>query len=158
MLEVLPLSQPLEFRVVGFPGTHNTGFWVTIGGFFSAGCGLMAFPYLPSFHSDVSFIDSACIHQTDPVLMRQGIQNIGGFLEAAAELRVLWSEPLLTRLWCCFELAAYRKVNPTGRISIVPIFREIVVCQLFVLLHLDLRFRPNTCFFFLSRGPFIKTR
>eukprot|EP00439_Symbiodinium_sp_Y106_P023981 s5031_g2.t3 len=42
----------------------------------------------------------------------------------AAELRVLWTPPYLTRLWCIFELAAYRVANPTGRITLTPIFIE----------------------------------
>ena len=31
------------------------------------------------------------------------------------------------RLWCVFELAAYKKVNPEGRITFRPLFIERVV-------------------------------
>ena len=34
-------------------------------------------------------------------------------------------------LWCVFELAAYRKVNPTGKIVIEPVLNEATACQLF---------------------------
>ncbi|CAE7237336.1 unnamed protein product, partial [Symbiodinium pilosum] len=96
MLDILPLTYPTQFTRLGYPEIVPMGFWTTIGGLVSAVGGLMAYPHLPTCRPDMSFIDSACIHQTDPILMRQGIQNIGGFLQAARELRVLWSEPYLS--------------------------------------------------------------
>ena len=38
--------------------------------------------------------------------------------------------------WCVFELAAYQKLNPSGKITIAPIFVEVIVCLLFVYLHI----------------------
>eukprot|EP00438_Fugacium_kawagutii_P007128 Skav214878 [mRNA] locus=scaffold1430:156424:157570:- [translate_table: standard] len=64
--------------------------------------------------------------------MEQGIMSIAAFLAASDELRVLWSPPLLSRLWCVFELAAYRKVNPEGRIVIAPLGNESSACMMFL--------------------------
>lgn len=64
--------------------------------------------------------------------MQQGIMSISAFLAASDELRVLWSSPLLSRLWCVFELAAYRKVNPEGRIVIAPLRNESSACIMFL--------------------------
>ncbi|CAE7807455.1 unnamed protein product [Symbiodinium sp. CCMP2592] len=71
------------------------------------------------------------IHQTDPTLMERGIYGLGGFLKVSKELRVLWSPPYLSRLWCVFELAAYKMANPTGKINLHPLFIETVSCWLF---------------------------
>jgi len=65
------------------------------------------------------------IHQVDQELMERGIYGLGGFLRVSRELRVLWSAPYLSRLWCVFELAAYRMANPSGRIVVSPIFVEV---------------------------------
>eukprot|EP00434_Breviolum_minutum_P002918 symbB.v1.2.002565.t1/scaffold136.1/size304296/18 len=52
------------------------------------------------------------------------------------ELRVLWSAPYLSRLWCVFELAAYRPANPTGKISFRPIYMELSVLIAVPTIHL----------------------
>ena len=39
------------------------------------------------------------------------------------------------RLWCVFELAAYRKMNPAGTITIAPLYLENFACQIFLCLH-----------------------
>jgi len=64
------------------------------------------------------------IHQVDQELMERGIYGLGGFLRVSRELRVLWSAPYLSRLWCVFELAAYGKANPDGRMVLAPLFIE----------------------------------
>ncbi|CAJ1351905.1 unnamed protein product [Effrenium voratum] len=38
----------------------------------------------------------------------------------AEELRILWSPPLFTRLWCVFELAAFCAANASGQIKLMP--------------------------------------
>ena len=68
--------------------------------------------------------------------MQQGIGNIGGFLAASKELRVLWSAPYLSRLWCIFELSAYKKVNPAGKITFAPLFIESIILQIFIWVHI----------------------
>eukprot|EP00913_Durusdinium_trenchii_P006785 g6377.t1 len=55
-----------------------------------------------------------CIDQTDSELKERGVYGIGGWLSVSTELRILWSPPYFSRLWCVFELAAYRTANPEG--------------------------------------------
>ncbi|CAL1132540.1 unnamed protein product, partial [Cladocopium goreaui] len=65
--------------------------------------------------------------------MERGIYGIGGILSVSKELRVLWSEPYLSRLWCVFELAAFRKANPGGKITLAPLFVEGAVACIWIL-------------------------
>ena len=46
------------------------------------------------------FYDVACVNQADPELQARGIYGIGGFLAISMQLRILWSPPYLSRLWC----------------------------------------------------------
>ena len=109
--------------------------------------GLVVFPYFP-LASEICFLDFVCVHQTDDRKMQQGIRSIGAFLASASELRVLWSAPYLQRLWCVFELAAYRKLNPNGRIVISRIMTEVAVLLTFIWAQL------GTVGFWLAReGP-----
>ncbi|CAE7237461.1 unnamed protein product [Symbiodinium sp. CCMP2592] len=84
-------------------------------------------PYFPDIGKErqACFLDVVSINQVDPEMMRQGIYGLGGFLNASEELRILYSAPYLTRLWCVFELAAFRRANPSGRIRFAPLFVEI---------------------------------
>ena len=75
--------------------------WAIVAGALSSTGGLLLFPYICS-KDRRCFLDCACIDQTDQARMQAGIRNIGGFLQAAEELHVLWSEPYLTRLWLGF--------------------------------------------------------
>lgn len=102
------------------------GLWVFFSGALALLLGLFFTPYLPSLcsSSDMGFIDVASIHQQDRALMERGVYGIAGFLRVSSELRILWSAPYLSRLWCIFEVAAYRKVNPDGIISFRPLFVE----------------------------------
>ncbi|CAE7692821.1 unnamed protein product [Symbiodinium sp. CCMP2592] len=91
---------------------------------------LLAFflaPYFPDIgdNKQSCFLDVVSINQVDKEMMRQGIYGLGGFLGASEELRILYSAPYLTRLWCVFELAAFRMANPSGRIRFAPLFVEI---------------------------------
>merc|ERR1712176_207867 len=52
------------------------------------------------------FLDKICIHQTDKVKKRLGIDSIGGFLRNSSEMLLLWDSTYFSRLWCTFELAA----------------------------------------------------
>jgi len=90
-----------------------TGPWIICSGFISVIVGLLLAPYLPDScsRSDQCFMDAVCIHQADPEKKRQGIDAIAGFLSVSRQLRILWSPSYLSRLWCVFEIAAYRKVR-----------------------------------------------
>ena len=132
LYDVLPAFASYEVHAIDFHAQVPCGCWIMLAGFIAPIGGLMLFPYLPCRGSDTCFLDFVCINQTDSVQMQQGIQSIGHFLAASAELRVLWSAPLLSRLWCVFEIAAYRKLNPGGKIVIAPILNELLACQMFL--------------------------
>ncbi|CAE7569258.1 unnamed protein product, partial [Symbiodinium sp. CCMP2456] len=106
-----------------------TGPWIICSGFISVIVGLLLAPYLPDScsRSDHCFMDAVCIHQADPEKKRQGIDAIAGFLSVSRQLRILWSPSYLSRLWCVFEIAAYRKVNPRGQVVLAPLFLERMV-------------------------------
>ncbi|CAE7303069.1 unnamed protein product [Symbiodinium natans] len=107
-------------------GLYQRDLSARLGGFFGSILGLLASPYLPQLcGSKMCFLDVVCIHQADPDLMKRGIYGLGGFLTASSELRILWSPPYLSRLWCVFELAAFRKANPSGRIVLKPLYLEV---------------------------------
>ncbi|CAE7224141.1 unnamed protein product [Symbiodinium sp. KB8] len=116
----------LSKRIMNFEEACPLAPWAVIATPLAMTLGVLLAPYLPQklMKEGTCFLDVACIHQADPALKERGIYGIGGFLQHAAELRVLWTPPYLTRLWCIFELAAYRVANPTGRITLTPIFIE----------------------------------
>jgi len=124
----LPLPWKFDVELVGMQANCLAGPWVLLASVFCSLLGLLASPYLrwPGSKDDC-FIDVASIHQTDAKLMERGIYGIGGFLSISRELRVLWSPGYLTRLWCVFELAAYRTANPGGKITLAPLFVEVIV-------------------------------
>ena len=76
--------------------------WTFIFGIPAAFLGLFGSLYIPNqiSRSQICFLDVVSIHQTDAGLMERGIYGLGGFLKVAKELRVLWSRPYLSRLWC----------------------------------------------------------
>ncbi|CAE7229696.1 unnamed protein product [Symbiodinium pilosum] len=114
MLDVLPLFYTT--RTWALQQDMAVGCWVTLGGL-------------------VSGIGSLFVVSRADDLMKRGIYNIGGVLAVSANLHVLWSAPYLSRLWCVFELAAYRKMNPTGRITKAPLYLESFACQIFLCFH-----------------------
>ncbi|CAJ1403094.1 unnamed protein product [Effrenium voratum] len=104
--------------------------WVSL----SIACAMLAsfvaLPYLLALSpATMCFFDVVSIHQTDDNMMKRGIYGLGGFLSVAQELHVLWSPPYLSRMWCIFELAAYRKANPSGQIVMHPLFTAIVTAS-----------------------------
>ncbi|CAE7555658.1 unnamed protein product [Symbiodinium natans] len=107
-------------------GRYQRDLSARLGGLFGSILGLLASPYLPQLGgSKMCFLDVVCIHQADPDKMQRGIYGLGGFLSASSELRILWSPPYLSRLWCIFDLAAFRKANPSGRIVLKPLYLEV---------------------------------
>ncbi|CAE7274379.1 pmpB, partial [Symbiodinium natans] len=132
LADVLPMPLVYEANVMGFTQDCPMGLWVFAFGAFALFLGLLLTPYWPDRCTppDVGFIDVASIDQQDRRLMERGIYGIAGFLRVSSELRVLWSSPYLSRLWCIFELAAYKKVNPSGIISFRPLFVERILLGL----------------------------
>ncbi|CAE7835492.1 ran [Symbiodinium sp. CCMP2592] len=122
----LPFVLPPEFEE--YSHLESPFFpWCLVMAFVGSSLGLMLTPYFPALCGwhPVCFLDVVSIHQVDKELMERGIYGLGGFLRVSRELRVLWSAPYLSRLWCVFELAAYRMANPSGRIVVSPIFVEV---------------------------------
>ena len=60
------------------------------------------------------FLDKACIPQDNDVEKREGILNLGYFIENSRKMMVLWEPTYFTRLWCVFELAAYLNLQADG--------------------------------------------
>ena len=131
MADILPPFSNLQVRALGFTGVIPSGCWIQVAGLLANIGGAVLFPYLPSRKSDLCFLDFVCIDQADTDRMQEGIMSISGFLSASAELRVLWSAPLLSRLWCVFEIAAYRKLNPGGKITMSPVNNEVSAFMVF---------------------------
>eukprot|EP00913_Durusdinium_trenchii_P015773 g14823.t1 len=111
--EILPLPFTLEVDMFAFKGTVSFAFWPMLGGFLGVLSGLILSPYIRPLE-----------------LMERGIYGLGGFLSVSKELRVLWSSPYLSRLWCVFELAAYRSACPEGKITLKPLFVEMGILYL----------------------------
>ncbi|CAE7194795.1 unnamed protein product [Symbiodinium microadriaticum] len=134
LVDVLPMPLVFQANVTGFTDDCPMGLWVWTFGALAICFGLLLTPYVPEVcsPSEVGFIDVASIHQQDRALMERGVYGIGGFLRVSSELRILWSGPYLSRLWCIFELAAYRKVNPDGIIRFRPLFVERTASVLLV--------------------------
>lgn len=148
LLDVLPQTTLWEAHAVGFHGTIPYGFWVSTVSVPTAIGGLLLYPYLPHRSSDICFLDYVCVDQTDTARMQQGIRSIGAFLASSKELRVLWSAPYLKRLWCVFELAAFRKLNPQGQIIISPLLSEATVYLMFLWVQL-----ASAAFLAVRTGP-----
>ncbi|CAE7568425.1 unnamed protein product [Symbiodinium sp. CCMP2456] len=124
-IDVLPAPLSFQPDIVDFSDECPLGPWCLLCSFVASLIGLVIAPYGAGLYKDeLCFLDVASIHQTDTDLMERGIYGIGGFLRISHELRILWSPPYLSRLWCVFELAAYRKVNPDGKITFAPLFVE----------------------------------
>lgn len=146
LTDVLPMPLRYLAQTTTFTASCPMGVWIVVFGLLGTIMGLLLSPYRPGDQGDVCFIDVACIHQTDVELMHRGIRSIGGFLLAARELRILWSSTYLTRLWCVFELATYKRLNPHGKIVLAPLFLEKIV---------GLFYLGNVCaafFYLLLRG------
>jgi len=124
----LPAHWRFQVQILDFQASCESGPWILVASFVSVLLGMLVFPYLPNMcrEPDVCFLDVASIHQKDQELMERGVYGIGGFLSITSDLRVLWSPPYLSRLWCVFELAAYRKANPTGKITLTPLYVEMI--------------------------------
>ncbi|CAJ1439372.1 unnamed protein product, partial [Effrenium voratum] len=137
VFEILPLYETVSMENMMAQSTQYAHTpWTALFGLVGMMIGLLGKPYLPDFGRRViCFLDVACIHQGKGEFMERGIYGLGGVLKVSNELRVLWSKPYLSRLWCIFELAAYREANPTGRIVLVPLYVEITVVLTVLLVH-----------------------
>ncbi|CAK9003423.1 Uncharacterized protein SCF082_LOCUS7738 [Durusdinium trenchii] len=138
LADILPLpftfrTKPLNGEAEDFPVCC----WISCASFLGLFLGLLASPYFPCLNGRPGdcFIDMVSIDQSDAEKIEDGIYGIGGFLSVSRELQVMWSPPYLKRLWCVFELAAYRKANPQGKITLSPLYVEQIVLMLILGLY-----------------------
>lgn len=75
---------------------------------------------IPWFRTKI-FLDKVCIHQTDMKKKERGIKSIGALLQKSNEMLLIWDSSYFTRLWCVYELSAFRKSKPTANIHVVPV-------------------------------------
>ena len=61
------------------------------------------------------FLDKVCIDQVDDARKAAGIASLGAFLGSAENFVVLFSPDYFSRLWCCYELAAFRHLQVAGK-------------------------------------------
>ncbi|CAJ1430873.1 unnamed protein product, partial [Effrenium voratum] len=131
ILDVLPMPFSVHVTVLEFQAPCESGFWVVFPSLLIAILSVLVWPWVPEvlcLKSNKCFLDVVCIHQTDADLKERGIYGLGGFLKVSRELRVLWTSPYLSRLWCVFELTAYHSANPQGRTNLMPVHIELGVC------------------------------
>jgi len=130
--DFLPLGWSYDAEALGQVVRCRLGPWIV--GFSMPGCllGLLLGPYLPevSHCAEVSFFDAVSIHQGDPLTKQRGLENLGGFISISKELRALWAPDFASRLWCIFEVAAFKKINPSGNIVIAPVSIEAFTAML----------------------------
>eukprot|EP00435_Cladocopium_sp_Y103_P054017 s338_g17.t1 len=156
--QVLPVPAETPVKIAGqHVVTLPTAPWTIISSMTFLILGFLVAPYLPLLGraSDTCFLDVACVCQSDRELTERAVYGLGGFLVRAHELRVLWSPPYLTRLWCVFELAAYRPANPSGKISFRPISMELSVLIGVPTVHLTNFFMYVSVMHFETLAPLI---
>jgi len=66
------------------------------------------------------FLDKVCIHQSNPKRKEQGIKSIGGILDQSKSMLVAWDPTYFTRLWCIYELSAFKFARSDSNIIIRP--------------------------------------
>merc|ERR1712048_633793 len=77
----------------------------------------------------MGFLDCVCICQHDIDLKLQGIMHLAGFLRSSRELVILLDHLYFSRLWCVYELAMFRALNPSGSIRFLPLYLSDVLYQ-----------------------------
>lgn len=83
------------------------------------------------------FLDKVCINQIDLVQKEKGIRSIGAFCAKSRTLLVAWDQSYFTRLWCAFEISAYKYARPEGAIVFAPIYLGGYVLAYLTILMLD---------------------
>jgi len=154
-VDLLPaLGDQWQVSFQGYEGTAPFSLWAIIAeGSFSLLPFLLA-PWMPCTKPYFAFLDVASINQADEELKERGIYGIGGFLKASKELRILWSRPYLSRLWCIFEIAAFLRGNPEGRIVLQPLFVEVTVLVCWLGMHVVVVLWLLTMVFLSSLGNY----
>eukprot|EP00931_Biecheleriopsis_adriatica_P057968 TRINITY_DN34442_c0_g1_i1.p1 TRINITY_DN34442_c0_g1~~TRINITY_DN34442_c0_g1_i1.p1 ORF type:complete len:550 (-),score=74.87 TRINITY_DN34442_c0_g1_i1:43-1692(-) len=64
------------------------------------------------------FLDKVCIHQTDLARKEQGIKSIGSILGRTNVMLVAWDKSYFSRLWCVYELSAFKFAKGDSKLII----------------------------------------
>ena len=131
-----PMTLVYSCTSLDFEGTCSSHLFAHYLGLVGTLIGLLAAPYLRCCDK-MCFLDVVSINQSTEEEKEVGIYAIGGFLAVSAELTILWDWPYFSRLWCIFELAAFRKCNPQGKITLKPVFVETFVTVGVVCMYLQ---------------------
>jgi len=124
-MDVLPMPFVYSLSWADYQGQTAVAPWTLLVSSVVLHCALHSAPlWASALANSRCFYDAACIQQVDPAQRERGIYGIGGFLAVTKEMRILWSPPYLSRLWCIFEIAAFRRANPLGRLTFQPLFLE----------------------------------
>jgi len=124
-----------------------------------------AYPDWPHNKIKTAFLDKLCIHQTDPIKKQKGINAIGAFLIKSERVTILWDKTYFTRLWCVFEVAVFRRLNPGAIIEFIPItlgnlefYGHLAICMACMVLNYDLVVEPQRPMFFLLTHAYVNSR
>merc|ERR1712196_547710 len=80
-----------------------------------------------SKRSSLCFLDKVCIHQTDAVLKKDGIDSLGSFISASRHMLVCFSAVYLKKLWTVYEIACFLMFHPLSQMTIVLSDRVLIV-------------------------------
>lgn len=118
-------------QLVDYHASFPLGCWCLLVSPFLAVLGLVLSPtisqtfrVLHRIDSHV-FLDQVCIDQEDPLKKQEGIRSLGWVLRHSRALIVLWTPQYFSRLWCVFEIAAFRKMANDGTIIFQPVFMDV---------------------------------
>ena len=73
------------------------------------------------------------------------IRAFPGFLLRSEEILCLVDDQYLRRTWCVYELAAYTKLRPRGKVRIVNVYQRLLIFWLFILQNFNSIFFANFC-------------
>lgn len=75
------------------------------------------------------FLDKVCIHQTNEVLKRRGVESLAAFLCKSECLVIVYADTYFRKLWTVYELATFLTMHPTRPIVIL----SPALCKMFLL-------------------------
>lgn len=129
-LNLVPNIHYEKAIVLSWEGTVPIGLWCTLLGP-PVGLLLVMCPKLWCVNPDI-FFDAVCINQVDEMKKAEGVYSLAGFLKNARKLLVLWSPPYFSRLWCVYEVAAFRFFNPSSQVIFSPLCVQIAVLYSYI--------------------------